>query len=298
MAGLLNLVPRYLPRYGMAPEWAKAVRPLVLVFAAVAFLVTWVFDANVDAQSGAYATGVLVLMTSASVAVTLSARRRRKRGQAIGFGDRSRRSSSTPPSPTSSNARTGCKIASLFILAIVVVSLVSRVAPVLRAARPARSCWTTTPPASSPTTPAGTCSSSRTTRTRPANTPSASRRSQQRAENHIPSEDPVIFLEVTLSDASEFSSELDVHGTIRNGRRVLEMTSPVVSNSIAALLLHLRDTYGVKPNVYFEWTEGNPVTQPAAVPVPRRRRDRAHHPGGAAPGRTRPADHRPRVHVG
>ena len=51
-----------------------------------------------------------------------------------------------------------------------------------------------------------------------------------------------------------------MHGSTRNGRRVLEMTSPVVSNSIAALLLHLRDEYGVKPNVYFEWTEGNPVT--------------------------------------
>jgi hypothetical protein len=78
-------------------------------------------------------------------------------------------------------------------------------------------------------------------------------------ENHIPAEDPVIFLEVTLTDASEFSSELQVHGAIRNGRRVLEMSSPVVANSIAALLLHLRDRYGIKPNVYFEWTEGNPV---------------------------------------
>ncbi len=71
MAGLLNLVPQYLPRYGMAPEWARAVRPLVMLFVLINLLVTWIFDADVGAQGGAYATGVLVLMSSACTATVI-----------------------------------------------------------------------------------------------------------------------------------------------------------------------------------------------------------------------------------
>ena len=87
MAGLLHLIPRYLPRFGMAPRWASLSRPLVLVLFAIDVVVTWVFDAEVEAQSGAYATGVLVLILSAALAATLSLWRESRRGLALATGD-------------------------------------------------------------------------------------------------------------------------------------------------------------------------------------------------------------------
>ncbi len=78
MAGLLHLIPRYLPRFGMAPRWVSLSRPLVLVLLAIDVVITLVFHANVEAQSGAYATGVLVLILSAAFAATLALWRERR----------------------------------------------------------------------------------------------------------------------------------------------------------------------------------------------------------------------------
>ena len=125
LAGMLNLLPRYLPRYGMAPDWARAVRPMVLVLTVVAFVVTWIFDADVDAQGGAYATGVLALITSAAVAVTIAASRAGQRRLSVSFGV----VAAIFVYATAVNVverPDGVTIAACFIAAILALSLVSR----------------------------------------------------------------------------------------------------------------------------------------------------------------------------
>ena len=72
MAGLLNLIPRYLPRFGMAPNWVAYTRPVVIVLFIINLIVTIVFHADVDKQGGAYATGVLALILSAAIAASIA----------------------------------------------------------------------------------------------------------------------------------------------------------------------------------------------------------------------------------
>jgi hypothetical protein len=83
---------------------------------------------------------------------------------------------------------------------------------------------------------------------------------EKREDNHIPPGEPIIFFEVTPSDASEFSGVLRVRGEKVDGYRVLRAESPAVPNAIAAFLLHLRNKTGKLPHVYFGWSEGNPLS--------------------------------------
>ncbi|MET7654248.1 amino acid transporter [Streptomyces sp. NPDC005486] len=256
MAGLLNLMPRYLPRYGMAPHWARAVRPMVIVFTLIAFLVTWIFDADVDAQGGAYATGVLVLMSSAAIAVTIAARRARQRGWTVGFAV----VSAVLLYVTVVNVierPDGVKIGACFIAGIILVSLLSRLARAFELR------------VTSVTLDAMAERFIRDMASRKirfiANEPDQRDKAeyrdkieQIRQDNDIPGED-FVFLEVTVVDPSEFEAGLTVRGEVLHNRyRVLTLESSSISNALAALLLHTRDTTGCIPHIYFEWTEGNP----------------------------------------
>jgi hypothetical protein len=256
LAGLLNLVPRYLPRYGMAPSWAQAVRPLVLVFTAIAVAVTIWFRADVNAQGGAYATGVLVLMTSAAVAVTLATYRAGRRTMmffaliTLVFAYTTIVNIFERPD--------GVKIAAFFIGAIVVTSLVSRVfrSTELRTSEVILDETATRWLDELPRRPIRII----------ANHPDERNEREyllklreSREDNFLPGGDPLFFLEVTVRDASDFAPTLVVRGEEIAGYRVFRVEASSVANAIAAFLLYLRDRTDQLPHAYFGWIEGNPL---------------------------------------
>jgi hypothetical protein len=260
MAGLLNIVPRYLPRYGMAPEWARATRPLVLIFTTACVAVTVLFHADVERQAGAYATGVLAVMTSASIAVTLSARRQGVSRAAAWFAVVAAMFIYTS-AVTILDRPEGLQIALLFIAAIVVVSFVSRLWRVteLRIAGVEldhEACRFV-----EEASRAGVLRIIANDPDRPDARDYAARVRQHRALEGIPPDQPILFLEIQVLDPSDFSHKLSVRGVEVDGFRVLCAHSSAVPNAIAALLLNLRDRTSLVPHAYFNWAEAPPLQQ-------------------------------------
>ena len=256
MAGLLNLVPRYLPRYGMAPEWTRATRPLVTLFTGITFLITIIFSADVEAQGGAYATGVLVLMTSAALAVALGLLRSGHRSWmafaaiTLIFIYTTIRNVMERPD--------GVQIATWFIATIIATSLISRV---LRSTELRVQGVSADPVAESFLRESANVPI-RIIANRPdTGLPEEYARKLKDAQesHHLPPDAPVLFLEVRPSDASLFSEVLVVQGANVGGYRVLRCASPAIPNAIAALLLFIRDRTRRIPHAYFGWTEGNPI---------------------------------------
>ncbi|BDG17760.1 MULTISPECIES: amino acid transporter [Thermus] len=257
MAGLLTLVPRYLPRFGMAPEWARQRRILVLFFTGVAFAITLLFRAQVEAQAAAYATGVLVVMTSAALGVALSAQREGRREaryfQALLPVFAYVLVANVVERPD------GVRIASFFIAATLLLSFLSRalrsfelrveafqldemaerlVASLVEQEAPLRLV---------------------------AHRPERGGRSvywdkerRIREATHIPPHDPIVFVEVYVQDPSEFSAVAQVWGVDHRDAKVFRILGTAAPNTLAAFLLYLRERTGKRPHIYFEWSEESP----------------------------------------
>ncbi|GAB3874363.1 APC family permease [Terrabacter terrigena] len=258
MAGLLNIVPRYLPRYGMAPDWARSTRPLVLVLSFIAAVVTLAFSANVDEQAGAYATGVLALMTSAAIAVFLTELRRGHRGAAGFFAVVSAIFVYTI-TVTIVERPEGLVIALVFIALIVVISVWSRIVRSTEL-RVQRVVYDDGAKAILDDAALGP---------QPlrfiANKINAGDREEYRAKsldvrmhNHLNARQGAIFLEVEISDASDFATTVHVTSAVVGGHYILRATGPSVPNVLAAVLLDVRDRVSKPPHIYFEWSEKAP----------------------------------------
>jgi hypothetical protein len=232
---------------------------VVLVYTGLCILITLLFKADVNAQAGAYATGILAMMVSGAVAVTVSVARARRRGPAVGFGVLTvvlvyALVVNVIDKPD------GLAISAAFIGGIVLVSLVSRVSRTteLRADSiefdDAARQFVTDSLAHD-----GRLHLVANRRQVGDKAEYDDKESEQRAENPVPEAADVLFLEIDVVDPSEFSDVLRVRGVQVDGHRILRAESPAAPNAMAAILLALRDATGVRPQAHFEWAEGNPL---------------------------------------
>jgi hypothetical protein len=247
MAALLNLVPQYLPRYGMAPEWAKIGWPLVLLFTAINLFVTWIFDANVEAQGGAYATGIdkyrstkriwllrlpwIYLLITAVFLYTTAA-------NMIERPD-------------------GIKIASCFIAAMLVSSFGSRLkrSTELRfrgfefADDTSRFLWDSLKHLEFPVLVPH----------RPGNHDLAEKEQTIRQMHRLGPEVPIVFIEAELGDPSEFHHNPLMSVREEEGRFVIGVQRCVsIAHVIATIALEC-SRVGKPPEIHFGWSNESPM---------------------------------------
>ena len=258
MAGLLNLVPQYLPRYGMAPEWSRAVRPLVILFTSINLFITWIFDADVEAQGGAYATGVLVLITSACVATVIDYYRQQNGSWfartpwlfvAITGAFMFTTAANMVERPD------GLKIASWFIIAVVIGSFGSRVkrSTELRfkafefADLNSKFLWDSLKHLEFPVLVPH----------RPGRRGLDEKEASIRRRHRLSDDVPIVFIEAELGDPSEFQHSPLMEIIQHEGRFVISVRRCAsIAHAIATIALELSRA-GKPPEIHFGWSDEN-----------------------------------------
>jgi hypothetical protein len=259
---LKQLVPQYLAKFGMQLQWAEKVGAILHLFNITILLVTIVFQASVAAQQWAYAASVLVLLMSASLAAFLEVRRRWR-------GSSWRLVVGAPffliltlflvlVGVTFTKDRTGLYIPMLFVGVLIVTGFLSRLlrSTELRcrgfelADEHSRRRWEViTQYEFQVLVPH-----------RPHGLTLAEKEKRIRHVHRLGPDVPIIFIEATLEDPSEFQMTPLLKIEHREGQEIIVVDRCAsIAHVIAAVALEFRKV-GKPPEVHFAWSEESPIT--------------------------------------
>jgi hypothetical protein len=266
MTALAVLLPRFLLRFGMTSQWAHRWGLLLVLFALVNMAVTIYFQADVNHQRGAYATGVLVLFTSASLATLLDQRRKRAkegpdRGLLAAF--LSGYGLITVLFAVSTvavivRAPSGLLIAGGFIIVLFLSSIVSRALRVneLRTIgfqfkdEHSRFLWDSLRLADFPVLVPH----------RPGRHERDFKDKQIREHHQLSPDADVVFIEMEVGDPSDFTQDLLIEVFEEANRFVIKACHCVsVAHAIAAIALEM-SRYSKPPGLHFGWPDMDLMT--------------------------------------
>jgi hypothetical protein len=260
--GIKDLVPHYLARYGMQLQWAHKVGAILHLFNVTVLVVTIVFQASVSAQQWAYATSVLVLLTSAALAAVLDVAARLR-------GSWLRWPALLPFALVSAfflfmagltviMNPSGLAIALAFIVLVLATAFVSRwlrstelrfegfdFADAQTKARWEEIC----------------CLEFQVlVPHRPNGLTLAEKEREVRRLHRLGPDVPVIFIEVQLGDPSDFFHQPTMKIEMENGREIVRVSRCAsVAHVLAAIGLAFREV-GRPPEIHFGWSDESPIS--------------------------------------